>query len=148
MKLVVFFLDGLVEKGLKELGFKKPTPIQSKVIPHLLDSNQDLIATAQTGTGKTAAFGLPLLQLTDINNDNIQTLILCPTRELCLQIGKDLSTFSKYLKNINALSVYGGAKIDKQIRSLKKRPQIIVGTPGRTKDLIIRKKLLLGNTNG
>ena len=140
-----FELNNRLMKSIKELGFKKPTPIQSKVIPHLLGSNQDLIATAQTGTGKTAAFGLPLLQLTDTNNDSIQTLILCPTRELCLQIGKDLSTYSKYLKNINTLPVYGGAKIDKQIRSLKKRPQIIVGTPGRTKDLIRRKKLFLGN---
>ena len=140
-----FTLNDELMKSIKELGFKKPTPIQSKVIPHLLLSNQDLIATAQTGTGKTAAFGLPLLQLTDTKNDSIQTLILCPTRELCLQIGKDLSNYSKYLKNINILSVYGGAKIDKQIRSLKKRPQIIVGTPGRTKDLIRRKKLFLGN---
>ena len=140
-----FKLDDKIMKSIKELGFKKPTPIQSKVIPHLLFSNQDLIATAQTGTGKTAAFGLPLLQLTDTNSNKIQTLILCPTRELCLQIGKDLSTYSKYLKNINTLSVYGGAKIDKQIRSLKKGPQIIVGTPGRTKDLIRRKKLFLGN---
>ena len=140
-----FELNNRLMKSIKELGFKKPTPIQSKVIPHLLGSTQDLIATAQTGTGKTAAFGLPLLQLTDTNNDSIQTLILCPTRELCLQIGKDLSTYSKYLKNINTLPVYGGAKIDKQIRSLKKRPQIIVGTPGRTKDLIRRKKLFLGN---
>ena len=140
-----FKLDDKIMKSIKELGFKKPTPIQSKVIPHLLLSNQDLIATAQTGTGKTAAFGLPLLQLTDTNSNKIQTLILCPTRELCLQIGKDLSTYSKYLKNINTLSVYGGAKIDKQIRSLKKGPQIIVGTPGRTKDLIKRKKLFLGN---
>ena len=140
-----FKLDDKIMKSIKELGFKKPTPIQSKVIPHLLLSNQDLIATAQTGTGKTAAFGLPLLQLTDTNSNKIQTLILCPTRELCLQIGKDLSTYSKYLKNINILSVYGGAKIDKQIRSLKKGPQIIVGTPGRTKDLIKRKKLFLGN---
>ena len=140
-----FKLDDKIMKSIKELGFKKPTPIQSKVIPHLLLSNQDLIATAQTGTGKTAAFGLPLLQLTDTNSNKIQTLILCPTRELCLQIGKDLSTYSKYLKNINILSVYGGAKIDKQIRSLKKGPQIIVGTPGRTKDLIRRKKLFLGN---
>ena len=140
-----FKLDDKIMKSIKELGFKKPTPIQSKVIPHLLLSNQDLIATAQTGTGKTAAFGLPLLQLTDTNSIKIQTLILCPTRELCLQIGKDLSTYSKYLKHINILSVYGGAKIDKQIRSLKKGPQIIVGTPGRTKDLIKRKKLFLGN---
>ncbi len=140
-----FKLDDKIMKSIKELGFKRPTPIQSKVIPHLLLSNQDLIATAQTGTGKTAAFGLPLLQLTDTKNDSIQTLILCPTRELCLQIGKDLSNYSKYLKNINILSVYGGAKIDKQIRSLKKGPQIIVGTPGRTKDLIRREKLFLGN---
>jgi len=140
-----FKLDDKIMKSIKDLGFKKPTPIQNKVIPHLLLSNQDLIATAQTGTGKTAAFGLPLLQLTDTNSNKIQTLILCPTRELCLQIGKDLSTYSKYLKNINILSVYGGAKIDKQIRSLKKGPQIIVGTPGRTKDLIRRKKLFLGN---
>ena len=140
-----FKLDDKIMKSIKELGFKKPTPIQSKVIPHLLLSNQDLIATAQTGTGKTAAFGLPLLQLTDANSNKIQTLILCPTRELCLQIGKELSTYSKYLKSINILSVYGGAKIDKQIRSLKKGPQIIVGTPGRTKDLIRRKKLFLEN---
>ena len=96
-----FTLNDELMKSIKELGFKKPTPIERKVIPHLLDSNQDLIATAQTGTGKTAAFGLPVLQLTDTKNDSIQTLILCPTRELCLQIGKDLSTYSKYLKNIN-----------------------------------------------
>ena len=140
-----FKLDDKIMKSIKELGFKKPTPIQSKVIPHLLLSNQDLIATAQTGTGKKAAFGLPLLQLTDTNSNKIQTLILCPTRELCFQIGKELSTYSKYLKSINILSVYGGAKIDKQIRSLKKGPQIIVGTPGRTKDLIRRKKLFLEN---
>ena len=140
-----FKLDDKIIKSIKELGFKKPTPIQNKVIPHLLLSNQDLIATAQTGTGKTAAFGLPLLQRTDTYSNKIQTLILCPTRELCLQIGKDLSTYSKYFKNINILSVYGGAKIDKQIRSLKKGPQIIVGTPGRTKDLIKRKKLFLKN---
>ena len=140
-----FKLDDKIMKSIKELGFKKPTPIQNKVIPHLLLSNQDLIATAQTGTGKTAAFGLPLLQLTDTNSNKIQTLILCPTRELCFQIGKELSTYSKYLKSINILSVYGGAKIDKQIRSLKKGPQIIVGTPGRTKDLIRRKKIFLEN---
>ena len=140
-----FKLDDKIMKSIKELGFKKPTPIQSKVIPHLLLSNQDLIATAQTGTGKKAAFGLPLLQLTDTNSNKIQTLILCPTRELCFQIGKELSTYSKYLKSINILSVYGGAKIDKQIRSLKKGPQIIVGTPGRTKDLIRRKKIFLEN---
>ncbi len=111
-----FKLDDKIMKSIKELGFKKPTPIQNKVIPHLLLSNQDLIATAQTGTGKTAAFGLPLLQLIDTNSNKIQTLILCPTRELCLQIGKDLSTFSKYLKNINTLSVYGGSKKNRKNR--------------------------------
>ena len=90
-----FALNDELIKSIKNLGFKKPTPIQNMVIPHLLHSSQDLIATAQTGTGKTAAFGLPLLQLTDTNSNKIQALILCPTRELCLQIGKDLSTYSK-----------------------------------------------------
>ena len=140
-----FSLRSELLKGIKELGFEQPTPIQNKVIPHLLFSKQDLIASAQTGTGKTAAFGLPLLQLTDVVNKSIQSLILCPTRELCLQIGKDLSAYSKYLEGVSILSVYGGEKIEKQIKNLKKNPQIIVGTPGRTKDLIRRKKLFLGN---
>ena len=139
-----FNLKSELLRAIKELGFYNPTPIQSKVIPHLLSSKQDLIASAQTGTGKTAAFGLPILQLTDTDNKNVQTLILCPTRELCLQISKDLSSYSKYLKGLNILEVYGGAKIEKQIKALKKGPQVIVGTPGRTKDLIKRKKLFLG----
>ena len=126
-------------KAIKELGFDHPTPIQSKVIPHLMSSNQDLIASAQTGTGKTAAFGLPLLELTNTRSTKVQTLILCPTRELCIQITNDLSSYSKYLKMVKVLAVYGGTKIEKQIRSLKKGPQIIIGTPGRTKDLIRRK---------
>ena len=138
-------LKNELSKAIKELGFEQPTPIQNKVIPHLLSSRQDLIATAQTGTGKTAAFGLPLLQLTDVFDKRVQGIILCPTRELCLQIGKDLSSFSKYLKGVTLLSVYGGEKIEKQIKNLNKNPQIIVGTPGRTKDLIKRKKLFLGN---
>ena len=132
-------------KAIKELGFDHPTPIQSKVIPHLMSSNQDLIASAQTGTGKTAAFGLPLLELTNTRSTKVQTLILCPTRELCIQITNDLSSYSKYLKMVKVLAVYGGSKIEKQIRSLKKGPQIIIGTPGRTKDLIRRKKLFVGN---
>ncbi len=132
-------------KAIKELGFDHPTPIQSKVIPHLMSSNQDLIASAQTGTGKTAAFGLPLLELTNTRSTKVQTLILCPTRELCIQITNDLSSYSKYLKMVKVLAVYGGTKIEKQIRSLKKGPQIIIGTPGRTKDLIRRKKLFVGN---
>ena len=140
-----FSLKKELIKSINELGFNNPTPIQSKVIPHLMSSDQDLIASAQTGTGKTAAFGLPLLDLTNTKVTNVQTLILCPTRELCIQITNDLLTYSKYLKNINILSVYGGVKIEKQIKSLKKGPQIVVGTPGRTNDLIRRKKLIIGN---
>ena len=140
-----FSLKSDLLKSIKELGFNSPTPIQSKVIPHLMSSDQDLIASAQTGTGKTAAFGLPLLDLTNTKVTNVQTLILCPTRELCIQITNDLLSYSKYLKNINILSVYGGVKIEKQIKSLKKGPQIVVGTPGRTNDLIRRKKLIIGN---
>jgi len=139
-----FSLKSELIKAIKELGFDHPTPIQQKVIPHLMSSNQDLIASAQTGTGKTAAFGLPLLDLTITRDTNVQTLILCPTRELCIQITKDLISYSKYVKMINILAVYGGAKIEKQIKSLKKGPQIVVGTPGRTKDLIRRKKLFIG----
>ena len=140
-----FSLKSELLKSIKELGFNSPTPIQSKVIPHLMSSDQDLIASAQTGTGKSAAFGLPLLDLTNTKVTNVQTLILCPTRELCIQITNDLLSYSKYLKNINILSVYGGVKIEKQIKSLKKGPQIVVGTPGRTNDLIRRKKLIIGN---
>ena len=140
-----FSLKSELLKSIKELGFNNPTPIQSKVIPHLMSSDQDLIASAQTGTGKTAAFGLPLLDLSNTKVTNVQTLILCPTRELCIQITNDLLSYSKYLKNINILSVYGGVKIEKQIKSLKKGPQIVVGTPGRTNDLIRRKKLIIGN---
>jgi len=140
-----FSLKSELIKAIKELGFDHPTPIQRKVIPHLMSSNQDLIASAQTGTGKTAAFGLPLLDLTITRDTNVQTLILCPTRELCIQITNDLLSYSKYLKMVNILAVYGGVKIEKQIKSLKKGPQIVVGTPGRTKDLIRRKKLFVGN---
>ena len=142
-----FSLKNELIKAISELGFKEPTPIQGKVIPHLIASSQDLIALAQTGTGKTAAFGLPILHSIDTANIDVQTLILCPTRELCIQITNDLMSYSKYLKKIDLLAVYGGAKIEKQIRSLKKRPQIIIGTPGRTKDLIRRKKLVIGKIN-
>lgn len=140
-----FSLKKEILRAITDLGFNSPTPIQNKVIPHLMSSNQDLIASAQTGTGKTAAFGLPILNAIDTTNSQVQTLILCPTRELCIQIAKDLSSYSKYLKSINILAVYGGVKIDKHFRSLKKKPQIVVGTPGRTKDLIKRKKLIVKN---
>lgn len=132
-------------KAVEELGFENPTPIQEKTIPHLLGSDQDLMAFAQTGTGKTAAFGLPAIQMTDLNNKKPQTLVLCPTRELCMQITKDISNYAKYVKGLSVLAVYGGASIDTQLRALSKGVHIVVGTPGRTKDLMLRKKLQLGS---
>ena len=136
-------LNENIAKSLDELGFISPTPIQSKTIPLLLDTKQDLIGAAQTGTGKTAAFGIPSIHLTDIFDKSVQTLILCPTRELCIQITKDLKKYSKYVKGVQIVPVYGGASIETQIRALKKGSQIVVGTPGRTKDMIKRKKLSL-----
>ena len=134
-------LNSNILKAISEMGFKTPTPIQAKTIPHLMNSNQDLIATAQTGTGKTAAFGLPSIHLTDLKYNDTQTLVLCPTRELCIQIAKDLAKYSKFVAGINILAVYGGSDIKTQIRSLNKGAHIVIGTPGRTKDLIKRKKL-------
>ncbi|MEA2042744.1 MAG: DEAD/DEAH box helicase [Bacteroidota bacterium] len=130
-------------KAVQELGFETPTPIQAQTIPQLLNSDQDLIGFAQTGTGKTAAFGLPAIQSVDTNSKNTQTLILAPTRELCMQITKDLTSYSKYIKKLNVVPVYGGASINTQIRQLKSGAQIVVATPGRAIDLINRKKLLL-----
>ncbi len=146
-------MSDFVETGLKEeiikaigeIGFETPTPIQAKTIPHLLTSDQDLIALAQTGTGKTAAFGLPAIHLTDIADKNTQTLVLCPTRELCLQIVKDLASYSKYMRGLNVVAVYGGASIETQIRELRRGAHVVVGTPGRTKDLINRRRLVLGD---
>ena len=129
--------------ALDDIGFIKPTPIQSKTIPYLIDSKVDLIASAQTGTGKTGAFGLPSIHRTNLDIRKPQTLILCPTRELCIQIAKDLNDFSKYIVGLNVVSVYGGSSIEKQIKSLKKGAHIVVGTPGRTKDMIKRKRLSL-----
>lgn len=128
-------------KAIQEIGFENPTPIQEKTIPHLLSNKNDLVALAQTGTGKTAAFGLPLLHNASAQNNNVQALVLCPTRELCLQISRDLDRFSKYQQGIKVISVYGGADIVKQIRDLKAGGQIVVGTPGRVHDLIRRKAL-------
>ncbi len=132
-------------QAIQELGFETPTPIQAKTIPHLLSSTQDLVAFAQTGTGKTGAFGLPAIHLTKAEDKRTQTLILCPTRELCIQITKDLKNFSKHLTGIGVVAVYGGASSDTQIRELRKASQIVVATPGRAKDLIRRKRLLLNN---
>lgn len=130
-------------KGINEMGFINPTEVQEQSIPFLLLENRDLISLAQTGTGKTAAFGLPVIQKTELKNKYVQSIILCPTRELCIQICKDLETYSKYVSGIKILAVYGGANIETQIKSLNKGVHIVVGTPGRTKDLIKRKVLKL-----
>lgn len=127
-----------LRKAIEDLGFETPMPVQERVIPRLLGDAKDIIALAQTGTGKTAAFGLPLLQRIDPYNTRPQALILAPTRELCLQIGSDLADFSKYIPDVKVLPVYGGSSIESQIRGLKKGVQIIVATPGRLIDLIKR----------
>ena len=132
-----------IQKAIIDLGFTEPTPIQKETIPFLIEKEQDLIALAQTGTGKTAAFGLPIIEKVDVKKNLPQAIILCPTRELCLQITKDFESFSKYVKDLKITAVYGGANIQSQIRSLSSGSQIIVGTPGRVIDLIKRKKLLL-----
>ncbi|MAR39709.1 MAG: DEAD/DEAH box helicase [Flavobacteriales bacterium] len=132
-----------VLKAITDLGFENPTPIQKEAIPFVLSEETDLIALAQTGTGKTAAFGLPVIQKIDENKTQTQSIILCPTRELCLQIAKDLETYSKYTKKLKVTAVYGGANIQTQIRKLNSGSQIVVGTPGRVIDLINRKKLKL-----
>ena len=126
---------------MKKLGFEQPTPIQEKVVPFLLEDKQDLVALAQTGTGKTAAFGLPFLQQIDTSKKTTQTLILSPTRELALQIASDLENFAKHISKINIVVVYGGADIKNQISQLERGAHIVVGTPGRTLDFIKRKKL-------
>jgi len=128
-------------KAVGELGYESPTEIQKQTIPFILSDIRDLIALAQTGTGKTAAFSLPILDMIDETSRKIQFLVLCPTRELCLQISKDIKNYSKYMKEIKTTAVYGGSSIMDQIRSLKDKPQIIVGTPGRVIDLINRKAL-------
>lgn len=127
-------------QAVEELGFVTPTPIQDQVIPFLLTENRDLIGLAQTGTGKTAAFGLPLLNNLDPDDDRIQAVILAPTRELGLQIASDLAKFAKHQKKARTLAVYGGASIGDQIRELGKKPVVLIATPGRLIDLMERKK--------
>ena len=129
-------LNSQILHSIEKLGFETPTEVQNKVIPILLDSSTDLIALAQTGTGKTAAFGFPLLQLIDTKSKNTQGLILSPTRELCLQITNDLSVYAQNQKNINIVAIYGGANISEQAKKIKRGSQIIVATPGRLKDMI------------
>ena len=134
-----------INRALTDLGYEKPTVIQEKAIPQIISSTDDLKAFAQTGTGKTAAFSLPILELLDESNSNVQAIILSPTRELAVQIGNNIKDFCKYLKNIKVTTVYGGSSMEDQIRSLKRGSQIVVGTPGRTVDLINRRALKLGN---
>ena len=131
----------------KDLGFEQPTPIQEQIIPLILASKKDLISLAQTGTGKTAAFGLPLIQKSNLENQKIQSIILCPTRELCMQISSDIVKYSKYTRGFKSVAVYGGADIRAQINSLKAGCHMVVGTPGRVMDLIKRKALRLSNVN-
>ena len=138
-------LNDEILQAIKTLGFETPTPIQAKSIPHLISSSQDLVAFAQTGTGKTGAFGLPTIHLTKVEDKRTQTLILCPTRELCIQITKDLKSYSKHIKGLGIVAVYGGASSETQIKELRTAAQVVVATPGRAKDLIKRKKLLLAN---
>jgi ATP-dependent RNA helicase DeaD len=134
-----------INKALTDLGYEKPTVIQEKAIPQIITSTDDLKAFAQTGTGKTAAFSLPILELADDTKKNTQAIILSPTRELAVQIGNNIKEFAKYMPNIKVVTVYGGANIEEQIRGLKRGAQIVVGTPGRTVDLINRRALKLGN---
>lgn len=136
-------LDEDLLKGIETLGFETPTPVQELVIPTALTTKSDIVALAQTGTGKTAAFGLPLLQLIDPNNRNIQALILSPTRELCVQVASDLENYSQFAHQYKVAAVYGGASIDTQIRKIKTGVQIIVATPGRLIDLIERRVVKL-----
>ncbi len=127
-----------IRKAIEELGFVQPMPVQEEVIPYLLGNQNDVIALAQTGTGKTAAFGIPLLERIDTSRRETQALVLSPTRELCLQITDDIRDFAKYMDGIHVEAVYGGAAIEPQVRSLKKGVNIIVATPGRLVDLMHR----------
>jgi len=136
-----FNLNPAILRAIDELGFKEPMPIQAEVLPILLSQRTDLVGLAQTGTGKTAAFGLPLLQNIDPSNRNVQALILCPTRELCMQITKDLLSYAKYIPEIKIVPVYGGASIELQFKALAKKPQIVVATPGRLQDMIRRNRI-------
>ena len=128
-------VSGEIRHAIEEMGFVQPMPVQEEVIPYLLEKRRDIIALAQTGTGKTAAFGIPLLMRIDTRNHNTQALVLSPTRELCLQIADDLRDFSRYMDGIHVEAVYGGAAIEPQMRALKKGVQVIVATPGRLLDL-------------
>ncbi|MEN4007372.1 MAG: DEAD/DEAH box helicase [Methanobacteriaceae archaeon] len=148
MKKLKFFeldLSPEIKKAIADMGFEEATPIQSLAIPHILDG-KDVTGQAQTGTGKTAAFGIPLLEMVDPENNKLQAAILCPTRELAIQVAEELRKLSKYQK-ISILPIYGGQPIERQIKAIKKGVQIIIGTPGRVMDHIRRKTLKMDNVN-
>lgn len=130
-------------RGISEIGFQNPTPVQELVIPNALQTESDLLVLAQTGTGKTAAFGLPLLQLIDPSVRGVQALVLCPTRELCVQVASDLENYSKYAHQAKVTAIYGGASIERQISDIKRGVQIVVATPGRLIDLLERRAIAL-----
>lgn len=132
-------LSGEILESVRKLGFETPTPVQAKAIPVLLEGKRDVVALAQTGTGKTAAFGLPLIQLIDEGDHATRALVLAPTRELCMQITNDFENFTKSVKRLNIVAVYGGASITDQIKKIKRGAQIIVATPGRLMDLLDRR---------
>ncbi len=134
-------IDGKILSAIKDMGFENPMPIQEKAIPELLKNDSDYICLAQTGTGKTAAFGLPLAQLIDFESPKAQAIVLCPTRELCIQITGDITNFTKNFRGANVVAVYGGASIEGQISQIKRGAQVIVATPGRMVDIINRKKV-------
>ncbi len=136
-------LNTALLKAVRDLGFVEPTPIQTKAIPEIIRGDKDLVGLAQTGTGKTAAFGLPMIQLTDFHADHIQGIVICPTRELCAQITQDMQGYCKYIPSADIVAVYGGAAYDKQIRHIRNGAQIIVATPGRMLDLMRRGVLCL-----
>ncbi|TWR28391.1 DEAD/DEAH box helicase [Mucilaginibacter achroorhodeus] len=130
-----------IVNAISELGFENPTPIQEQSIPVLLTGSNDFVGLAQTGTGKTAAFGLPLLELLDFEENHPQALVLCPTRELCLQIANDINNYAKKMNNVHVVAVYGGASISDQLRQIRRGVQIVVATPGRMLDIINRKAI-------
>lgn len=149
MKKLKFFeldLSEEIKKAIADMGFEEATPIQSLAIPHIMDG-KDVTGQAQTGTGKTAAFGIPILEMVDPENKKLQAVILCPTRELAIQVAEELRKLSKYMKKINVLPIYGGQPIERQIKALKKGVQIIIGTPGRVMDHMRRGTLKMNNVS-
>jgi len=146
-KFISLGINDNILKGLSALGFEEPTAVQEQVIPLMLEKQTDLVSLAQTGTGKTAAFGIPLLQKLQPAKRRVQGLVLCPTRELCIQVAKDIDSYAKFIDKVKILAVYGGARIDQQMNKLRKGVQIVVATPGRLKDLLNRKAIDLSSVS-